>query len=209
MNNILIFEEFIVSKTIKQNIDKYDSYYQTYGDSRTKSVAWVEENSQDKNFEIVALNIDDGDSILDYGCGLGDFIQYLDKKGKDVSDYLGVDINKNYIERAKLYYPENNFKLINRINDISGKYDTVCAIGVFTWFITRKDFIRTIYSLYEACNKQVLLTCLYRPYVRDTGYYWKSHYRYYNEELFRTLFPKLDMKFTNKDGTLLVKINKV
>ena len=102
----------------------------------------------------------------------------------------------------------NNFQLIKNVNEIKGKWDSVCAIGVFTWFITKDDFIKTINKLYEVCNKQVLITCLYDYYVSDSPSYWTSNYRKYNEELFKELFPEFNIEFIHHENTMLVKIKK-
>lgn len=110
----------------------------------------------------------------------------------------------------KLIKADNNFQLIKNVNEIKGKWDSVCAIGVFTWFITKDDFIKTINKLYEVCNKQVLITCLYDYYVSDSPSYWTSNYREYNEELFKELFPEFNIEFIhhNTENTMLVKIKK-
>lgn len=207
MNYIKLFEEF-TEETLSKNNDEYDEYFRN-SKSRSNKVAWSEPRSQIKNFRLVSKLINENDSVLDYGCGIGDFIRYLDKN-KNISDYLGVDINSNFINMAKKDYPDNNFQLIKNVNEIKGRWDSVCAIGVFTWFITKDDFIKTINKLYEVCNKQVLITCLYDYYVSDSPSYWTSNYREYNEELFKELFPEFNIEFIhhNTENTMLVKINK-
>ena len=207
MNYIKLFEKF-TEQTLKINNDTYNDYYNS-NKKRSNMVAWDEPRSQIKNFTMVSKFINKDDSILYYGCGIGDFIKYLEKN-KNISDYLGVDINDNFINRAKKDYPNNNFQVIKNVNDIRGKWDSVCAIGVFTWFITKDDFIKTINKLYEICNKQVLITCLYDYYVSDTPEYWESKYRAYNANLLKSLFPNFNMEFIhhNKENTMLIKINK-
>jgi ubiquinone/menaquinone biosynthesis C-methylase UbiE len=41
-------------------------------------------------------------SVLDIGCGTGDFASLFDKK-----EYLGIDINKDYISYARKKYPHS------------------------------------------------------------------------------------------------------
>lgn len=209
------FDEYFNTDTINFNNTEYNNYLQRSGGDRSRMVAWEAPRSQLKNFQMVSNFIGNNDSLLDYGCGVGDFIKYLNDADKKVSDYLGVDINDEFIKIAKETYVDNNFKLIKGVDDISGNYDVVCAIGVFTWYITREDFIETIYKLRDICNKRVVLTCLYankytNHEIDDTDKYWKSKYRKYTKNLFKKLFPDLKFKFkiNIEQDTLLVIIEK-
>lgn len=204
MGIIKLFEDFD-PETININNLTYDDYFKQKG--RSDKVAWSEPGSQLKNFKMVAKYISEGDSVLDFGCGIGDFYRYLEEKNKKPSNYLGVDINKNFIEDAKKTYKDQNFKLIENLSDIKGKFDKVCAIGVFTWFITKKDFISTINKLYDVSNKEVLITLLYDEYRVDY-YFWEKKYREYNEEIFLELFPDYNFKFEIYVNTMLVRIIK-
>jgi len=208
MNRILLFEEF-KEQTLIKNIEVYNKFLSIYKGYRSSSVAWEADNSQIKNFELVSNHIKSGDSLLDFGCGMGDFILHLDNQNIQLSDYLGVDINKNYISIAKDTYKNYDFKLIKDANEINKKFDIVCAIGVFTWYIDKDEFIETINKLHDLCNKKVLLTFLYGKNVKIDDYYWESEYRVYNEQMFYDLFPHLNLKFEiiNND-TMLVIITK-
>ena len=220
MKIIKLYEEF-TNKTLSINNLEYNRYFDRYKDTdRSGIVAWVTPGSQEKNFNLVSKCINSDDSLLDYGCGVGDFIKYLNNKNINIKDYLGVDINDNFIKHAKETYPENEFKHIDNINQINGKWDNICAIGVFTWFITKEEFIETIYKLYDMCNKQVILTVLgddgdintpygYSDYdEEEEDIYWNEEYRYYDENLFYNLFPDLNITFKYNDGTMLVIIKK-
>jgi cyclopropane fatty-acyl-phospholipid synthase-like methyltransferase len=210
---INLFEKF-TEETLSKNNYEYNTFFKN-AKSRSDKVAWSEPRSQIKNFNLVSKFINDGDSVLDYGCGIGDFVRYLDRN-KNISNYLGVDINSNFINMAKKDYPDNNFQLIKDVNEIRGKWDSVCAIGVFTWFITKDDFIKTINKLYDICNKQVLITCLHNYSVSDNESYWKSNYRRYSYELFKELFPKFNIDFKlgpklkhhDAPDTILIRITK-
>jgi cyclopropane fatty-acyl-phospholipid synthase-like methyltransferase len=219
MKIIKLFEDFDPS-TIQSNNNIYNKYLKKKG--RSNKVAW-DFNSQEKNFNLVSQHINTGDSLLDYGCGIGDFIKHLGENNIEISNYLGVDINPKYIELAKESYPDRDFKLINSLGDIGGNYDVSCAIGVFTWYIKKEEFIKTVQKLVNVSKKCVLMTFLFgnNPYSEglkesDSFYkvYWESNYRYYSQELFTTLFPDLDFEFqlfedmSGGSDTLLVKINK-
>jgi len=213
--NIMLFEEF-TNRTLSSNITVYNDYLDDYKDSdRSGIVGWEYPGSQAQNFKLVTEQIENGDSILDYGCGIGDFINYLQNKIK-IKAYLGVDINEKFIELAKETYKDYKFKQIDNINQINGKWDDVCAIGVFTWYISKEEFIETIYKLYDLCNKQVLLTLLYGETPYKYGYstesekneYWNNEYRYYDTFLFNELFPDLNITYDYEGTTMLIKIEK-
>jgi len=209
MNIIKLYEEF-KNTTLTKNNSEYNNYYSSNKDkNREDIVAWTTPGSQEKNFLLVEQNINSGESLLDYGCGIGDFLKYLEDHNKHLSDYMGVDINNNFIELAKESYPDNKFKTITKVEDVTGKWDNVCAIGVFTWFIEKEDFIDTINKLYDVCNKQVLITCLYDIKVNyESDNYWKYEYRYYNEDLFEELFPNYNFEYEFNRNTMVVKIIK-
>ncbi len=207
-----IKEEF-TQDTIDINNTEYLKYYNRNKDisnSRERMVAWDAPRSQTVNFDMVSKYIRNGDSVLDYGCGIGDFIKYIGEK-KKISKYLGVDINPQFIETAIESYPDNDFQLIKSVDDINGKFDVICAIGVFTWYITKEDFINTINKLHEKCNKSVVLTCLYDSHIKlsnesESDRYWKSTYRKYNKGIFKKLFPDLKIKFGYDDSTTMIVI---
>lgn len=206
MKFIKLFEEFD-QQTLIKNISAYNSYLKN--EDRSKIVAWNVTNSQEKNFKLISDNINKDESLLDFGCGIGDLINYLNKNDKLPSKYMGLDININYINMAKNNYPDYNFMVIDNIKNIKGNYDNVCAIGVFTWFITKKDFIDTINKLYELSNKKVLITTLYSSYINIDRYSWDSEYRYYNKKLIKKLFPNFNIKFKIKNNdTMLIEIIK-
>lgn len=64
-------------------------------------------------------------SILEIGCGLGDFYKYLLAQKRDCS-YSGYDIVPEYITECRNSYPQSRFEVRNIFLDgIEGTYDTV------------------------------------------------------------------------------------
>ena len=213
------FENFS-NDTIEINNSEYNRYINSNKTDYGK-VAWGTQANQIKNYKLIAKNINSGDSILDFGCGLGDLIGYLTNNNINISNYTGVDINNNFIKLAKNKYPNYNFSLIKDVGNILGNWDIVCAIGVFTWYITKDEFIDTIKKLYSLSNKHLLITLLNAnsegtPYNQeyyteeDEEDFWSEYYREYDSELFNKLFPELShkMKFEYVNNTILVKISK-
>lgn len=47
-------------------------------------------------------------SIMDIGCGTGTLVEYINPK-----EYLGVDLNPDFIKLARKKYPQYDFKVLN------------------------------------------------------------------------------------------------
>lgn len=202
------WKKFLESKTVDLNVEIYNQYFKKK--DRQSKVAWEQTGSQEKNFNYLYQFLKDGQSLLDYGCGLGDLISYLDRISLNI-DYTGADINQNFINLAKETYPDNDFILIQSPHDINGKWDVVCALGVFTFFITKEDFVDTIYKLIDLCNDYVVITLLNDSYQESSNEFWRSKYRRYSQKIFEELFPDLNFQFKvtgEPYGDLIVKINK-
>ena len=67
---------------------------------------WSSQEVQQLRFQILAnIGIQSGNSLLDIGCGFGDFAAYLDKQGTPVT-YTGIDISGDLLARGSQHYPE-------------------------------------------------------------------------------------------------------
>ena len=92
------------------------------------SVGWSSEYGQLIRFEVLDKAGDlDGASILDVGCGVGGFYNYLIRRHKDFH-YLGIDIVPEFITRAKNQFPEANFKNME-LADVEAKFNYVICSG--------------------------------------------------------------------------------
>ena len=96
-----------------------------------KSLAYSGEKSQKIKFNIVTeVGIEDNCSVLDVGCGFGDYFNYLKQQGIKNVKYCGIDISNKIVDLAK----EKN-SLVNVIQgnvlDLSDdeKYDYVISLG--------------------------------------------------------------------------------
>jgi SAM-dependent methyltransferase len=72
----------------------------------------------------------EGATILDVGCGVGDFWAYLTAQGVRC-DYLGVDVSSAMIERASAKFPDARFEVRDVLEwDPGRRFDYVIAIGI-------------------------------------------------------------------------------
>ena len=72
-----------------------------------------------------------GKSILDYGCGKGDFYAYLKDMGLNIR-YSGFDINPDLIALAKSKFPHADFRVFDiEESPLIEDFDYICLFGIF------------------------------------------------------------------------------
>ena len=93
-----------MSRSDLEDVKKfYNDRYRVQGDS-IGSVGWTSMESQHLRFDMLLRSIDVKDkTILDVGCGLGDLILFLEKRGFEFS-YIGIDISSGLIKASKKKY---------------------------------------------------------------------------------------------------------
>lgn len=83
-------------------------------------------------------------SILEIGCGLGDFYNYLVHCGQDCS-YCGYDIVPEYIAECRRLYSKASFTVRNVFMDgIEGSYDTVVMSQVLNNRYRKSDNMKVM-----------------------------------------------------------------
>ena len=118
-------DEKIISACYKSRIKKYKNGPGAVGTSA---------HSQLIRFQILSGIGDlNNKTILDVGCGFGDFYGFLTKKkGIKIKKYVGIDINSTMIELAKKKYPAAEFQVRNLLeNPIGELFDYVFESGTF------------------------------------------------------------------------------
>lgn len=123
------------------------------------TVGWHDKQSQDSRFEVFTQFINEGDRILDYGCGVGDLYDYLQDKYENF-EYFGVDIQKSMIQNAYKKYPNAVFKSIRGIEEIKEEFDWTVASGVFTINMNRKDVLNFFRKASNISTKGVMANFL-------------------------------------------------
>ena len=144
----------------------YEELYKKYGYS-PKSLGW-EKGKQFLRFHQLTCDFElENTSILDVGCGFGDFIKYLNlNKIKNIK-YVGVDIIEEFILEAKKLYSNDDIKFYksNFLDlEISETFDYGIASGTFNLAIEGINGYDNIESnlikMFSHCSKAVSIDLL-------------------------------------------------
>src|SRR5512137_2468998 len=140
----------------------YNFHLKQFGD-RPEALRWTPQGQLRRYHALAEITPDlNNASILDYGCGTGDFYRFLKRRGFDVR-YMGVDINENFIELAKRKYPECTFQVMDASEDrLEGYFDYIFIGGVFNLNVpgVDDDLKEALVTLFKRCNKGLALNAL-------------------------------------------------
>jgi SAM-dependent methyltransferase len=132
------------------NREFFEEQIEKYG-LNPEGVNWGTKESQYKRFEIIEELIPDmsDSSVLDLGCGFGDFYIYLQEKGNLPELYKGADAVPSMVEKAKERVL--NAVLLDFLEDEIPSADYIVASGslnVLTYPETR-EVIRKAFAASE------------------------------------------------------------
>lgn len=176
-------------------IDQYKEFFQeNYEKYNTdiKALGWTKE-SQQRRFEVL-LEIGDTNnkSILDVGCGFGDFRKLL-----TTPFYTGIDLVPEFIAEAKKH---NNGKfLVHSIDSYIKEYpfiafDYVFASGIF--FMKHRNWNRyvldKITQMFKLCTKGIAINFISKYAPNKEG---KKSLMHYTDP---SVVLNLAMKISNK-----------
>jgi|1048.fasta_scaffold21606_2 SAM-dependent methyltransferase len=109
----------------------FSALIKKYGDS-VRAVDWGGEEQQRLRFEVLASAWPTLDcSVLDVGCGRGDFYDFLKSRGFR-GEYLGVDITEEMVSLSQKRFPEPSFEIRDLlVAPLPRQFDFVVASGIF------------------------------------------------------------------------------
>jgi SAM-dependent methyltransferase len=121
---------------------------------------WGSKGSQQIRFKVLSelIKTKEHFSILDIGCGLCDFNQYLTDAGFENFSYTGLEINPLFVKEASIKYPNINIihGSIEALNS-NQNWDYVFASGIYNLGDSSKEnlelFCTQFNSIYQRINK--------------------------------------------------------
>lgn len=147
-----------------RNRDYYDQRVQQYGND-PRAADWGSQESQRLRFQVLASTGSmEGCSVLDVGCGTGEFLAWLMEKNVQV-DYTGIDISPGMVETAGIRFPSARF-LEGSVSDLGGKlsrqFDHVFSSGIFTYRREKPgQFLHhAVAQMYSACLMSLAFNAL-------------------------------------------------
>jgi len=120
-----------MSEIIIEGVKKYYSdRIKEFGNNHL-GVDWNSKEGQYLRFEQLCNVIDTSAfSVLDYGCGYAELVNYLNKKYNTAFSYCGFDISELMIDEASLMFKDNSsVNFVSKLDNL--KYDYVVGSGLF------------------------------------------------------------------------------
>ena len=145
----------------KQNKIFYEESITQYGIS-AQGVHWSSEFVQYKRFEVLTQFIKDDiskSSIIDAGCGMGEYYNYLMDNQLQPKNYLGIDCEEKMIDISKKRYPKADFSVQNVLTDELPKADYYICSGAMN-ILEINEFCIFILNCYEKCEKGFIFNFL-------------------------------------------------
>lgn len=181
---------------LERIVSLYDGRVKKFGDD-AKSVGWKSKEQQELRFRILTQNIElANQSIIDIGCGFGDFYDFLCRCGSMPLQYTGIDISNEVLKIAREKY--NNISHVRFLNlQLMSKTDEVFDYAVasgslnYNFPIDMDEYIENFISIYQASVRKGLLINLLTSKV---DYIQEIHVHYspdYIQAVFRKYFREV------------------
>jgi len=140
----------------------YDKCFKEHGDNNL-GVDWPNyEDTLTRHQVMLELIKEEDCSLLDFGCGLGHFYQYIKPQTNLSITYSGLDINENFYNVCKTKYPNLDFYHIDILQENNlPNFDYIICNGTFTEKrdLTQEEmmvfFNSAVIKLWDKCNKGI------------------------------------------------------
>ena len=185
----------------------------TFIETTSEAVGFENRESQWNAYRIISQYIDPEGSVLDFGCGRGDFKSFfLDEFSYDL-DYTGIDMNKQLIDAGLNVNPSYNLKHIDwsKLNESA---DWCISIGSHdvrydaNLKLSDKEYlIESIKKMYNSANQGVAIMLASDILQQDDGIITWNAGELLNDILkdFRTAI--VDHSFSDALFTLIIYKN--
>ena len=152
----------------------YQNNYETYGVS-AEGVAWDSIQTQKRRFSAIVSCLGDikSDTLVDAGCGFGDFYLYLKEKNNLPKAYTGLDLCEPMVKEAKL---RTSCKILQRdiLKQTIPQADWYIASGSMN-LLSRMETQIFIQRCFEKSRKGFVFNLLCGKEQEGEFSYWMPH----------------------------------
>ncbi|GFK94847.1 hypothetical protein NNJEOMEG_02695 [Fundidesulfovibrio magnetotacticus] len=182
----------------------------TGGGPRHSRVQWDDANRQYLRFAEIYRSIPSHQcSILDIGCGNGEFLLFLNYMGFTGS-YTGVDIHEPLLQEARATYPGYEFLHRDMLTQHIEQHDIVIMSGVFNLNIGQDmDFVKSFISkMYDLCKFKTIFNAISTHVnLQEETMYYIDPAEIMNFAI-QTLSPKVELRHGYLPFNFTVAIEK-
>ena len=201
--------ESLNRKNIHENF--YQESIERYSPFDVRSMKWNSITSQESRFQsLIRIGDLNQKSVLDIGCGTGDFVNFFFRKKIQLSDYLGIEIIEDFYKVAKERYSNYSFLLTDYFSfRFSKKFDFAFCNGALN--VREKDNMKLlekfIHKTLNNVNQGIGITLLkYAP-----GYFKESRLYHYRPGKVKLLLKRLNLSheiisdYADNDFTVFIR----
>ena len=143
--------------------EQYNKLAKKHGND-VKALHWPSVERQEAPFQAFMRHVDFQDSsVMDIGCGFGDFFQFMKRHNIDIK-YYGFDISEKLIDMGKSKYPEvaNRLQVLDATNATLPQTDYAVISGTFNLKTTDNWALitKTVANCFKSVNKAVLFNLI-------------------------------------------------
>ena len=137
-------------------IDRYNQRFAEFGADIRTLASGTEERRQLRFGVLAEIGLTPGCSVLDLGCGFGDFYGHLSRRGLDC-EYTGYDINPTLIEAARCKFPDGRFEVKDIQAEPFPAFDFVVSSSAFNLPVSDGDNYAFITDILTRCFQHARL----------------------------------------------------
>lgn len=169
----------------------YVNAYKNHGVS-AKGVHWDSKETQYLRFKILTSFIKDieNSSLIDLGCGYGEYLNFLNEQNIKPEIYLGVDCEDFILNIAKKRFPNNTFLKCDIVENEIIKADYLLCSGTLN-LLNKNTFLKAIINCFIASKKGFIFNFLTKESIHKL-----------EKPMIYNFCKKLANKVTIEDGYL-------
>lgn len=144
-----------MENTFKNDFDALAKHYselvKRHGDA-AESAQYADRETQERRIEVLCeIGVTKDSKVLDFGCGTGQMLSFLQRSIGYEGEYVGFDISGEAIEFARSAHPGGRFEVRDILErPLEEEFDFILVSGVFNNLITDNR------GFFEAVSRQLM-----------------------------------------------------